>query len=206
MVTHIIFDLGNVLIHIHPEMAIAGFQNTCGYTTEQIKKFYLSDLHLAFMEGACSGSELYLKMVKNYPCTLNESEFREIWNQVIGKPKEGIKELINDLKDSYTLAICSNTDPWHWQKVYENFPFIREFKYYFLSFEMKLNKPNPVIFQKILDHMGIQGDQCIFIDDIAENIEAARLHGINGITASHPLQMREELTQRKIFDFMRRQS
>ena len=200
MITHIIFDLGNVLIDIHPEMAMAGFQSACGYKPEQIKEFYLSDLHLGFMEGAYTGKELYETMIKNFPCTLNESEFKEIWNQVIGEPKEGIKELIDDLKNSYSLGICSNTDPWHWQKVYENIEFIKEFKHYFLSFEMKLNKPDPAIFKRILDHIGIQGDHCVFIDDIAENIDAAQQHGINGIIASNPFQMREELTRLKIFD------
>jgi len=198
MVKYIIFDLGNVLIHIHPELAIKGFEEACGLKRAEIKKFFLSDLHLGFMRGAYSTREFYNTMKDEYSCSLNKSSFRKIWNCVIGEPKEGIKEIIEELKLSYSLAVCSNTDPWHWQKVWCDVPFIKDFKHFFLSFEMNLNKPDSLVFKHLLSIMRVQGQDCIFIDDTPENVKVAKMYGIHGIVASEPYLIRKKLKILKI--------
>ena len=63
MATHIIFDLGNVLIHIHPELAMKGFEEACGIKQAKLRKFFLSDLHLGFMEGVYSPGEFFKTMM-----------------------------------------------------------------------------------------------------------------------------------------------
>jgi FMN phosphatase YigB (HAD superfamily) len=150
MAKHIIFDLGNVLIHTHPELAMKGFEEACGLRQEEIKEFYLSDLHLGFMNGIYSTREFYQAMVDEYSISLDIFHFKRIWNRVIGQAKDGIHEVIEELKLSYTLVLCSNTDPWHWQKVLQEIPFMKEFEQFFLSFEMKLNKPDAQVFKYIL--------------------------------------------------------
>jgi putative hydrolase of the HAD superfamily len=198
MATHIIFDLGDVLIHIHPELAIRSFSEACGLEQEKIKTFLLSDLHLRFMRGDCSTREFYKAMSEEYSCDLDERKFQKIWNQVIGSPKDGIKEIIEELKLSYSLILCSNTDPWHWQKVWHEVPFIKLFSHIFLSFEMNLNKPDASVFKLILSELGVEGQNCIFIDDTPENINSAEEFGIHGIAASEPRIIRQELQRLKI--------
>ena len=198
MATHIIFDLGNVLIHIHPELAMKGFEEACGIKKADLREFFLSDLHLGFMEGVYSTGEFFKTMMDEYPCSLDEHNFHMIWNRVIGEPKEGIKEIIEELKSSYSLVVCSNTDPWHWQKVVHDIPFMKEFSHYFLSFEMNLNKPDSSVFKNILSSLGVQGQDCVFIDDTPENVEVARRFGIHGIATSDPMIIRQELKRMNI--------
>ena len=115
-----------------------------------------------------------------------------------GKAKDGILEIIEELKSSYSLVLCSNTDPWHWQKVLHEIPFIKEFEHFYLSFEMKLNKPDAQVFKQILSSLSIQGQDCIFIDDTVENIEVAKQFGIQGVAASEPKEIREKLKSLKV--------
>ena len=198
MAKYIIFDLGNVLIHIHPQLAISKFEENCDVEQSDVGKFFLSDLHLGFMKGLYSTEEFYQTMMSEYPCSLNQVNFHKIWNDVIGQPKQGIREIIEELKACYSLAICSNTDPWHWQKVLHEVPFIMDFGHYYLSFEMKLNKPDPAVFEYILTTLAVGGSDCIFIDDTAENIDIAREFGMVGITASEPGVTRDELKRLNI--------
>lgn len=72
-------------------------------------------------------------------------------------------------------------------------PVLKKFENYFLSFEMKLNKPDSRVFKKILAELSAAGEDCIFIDDAEENIEAARQFGIHGIRAHEPEKMASEL-------------
>ncbi|MDO5698784.1 MAG: HAD-IA family hydrolase [Dermatophilus congolensis] len=50
------------------------------------------------------------------------------------------------------------------------------------SYELGAHKPDPVYFERVLERLGIGGDQAFFIDDKSENVEAARTVGI---TAAH---------------------
>jgi len=78
MTKYIIFDLGNVLIHIHPEMAMKGFEEASGLRQERIKEFFLSDLHLGFMKGNYPAMEFYKAMVDEYSISLDIFHFKKI--------------------------------------------------------------------------------------------------------------------------------
>ncbi len=195
MIRHIIFDLGNVIVQVHPTRTMQDFARRCGLSETKVRSFYLSQLHLDFMAGKYRPKEFFLRLVQEFPCAVEEEEFRRIWNRVIGEPKTGIAPLIAKLKNRYTLSICSNTDPWHWEEAQKKCPFLQDFDHYFLSFEMKRNKPDPQIFQLILESLKAEGKECVFIDDTLENIRVAEKFGIYGIHAEEPHEMKEQLVK-----------
>ena len=51
----------------------------------------------------------------------------------------------------------------------------------FVSYKLGLLKPNPQIYQKVLQKLNAKPAETIFIDDKPKNVEAANLLGINGI-------------------------
>ncbi|MFZ0389693.1 MAG: HAD-IA family hydrolase [Calditrichia bacterium] len=198
MIKYIIFDLGNVLVEIHPQRTMEAFARRCNWSRDIVSSFYLSDLHLGFMDGKFPPGEFYRIMMERHPCNIDPAEFKSLWNQVIGEPKDGIEDLLSQLEKKFILAVCSNTDPWHWQKVVNKFSFIKKFKHNFLSFEMGVNKPDSRIFEMILKDLNIMGNSCIFIDDLKENIDAALKTGITGICSSDPAEIKGELQSMKI--------
>jgi len=198
MVEHIIFDLGNVLLNIHPHRTMDQFAKRCQYSKEIIHSFYLSDLHLGFMAGKYTPENFYREMITKFPCAIKIEEFQSIWNGVIGLPKPGIKALVDQLTKKYQLSICSNTDPWHWQLALENMKFPHLFSHYFLSFEMKMNKPNPEVFKHMLEALSTSGEKCLFIDDTYENIEAAERLGYKCIYGQDPQTFTKELIKLQI--------
>ncbi|CAD5211128.1 unnamed protein product [Bursaphelenchus okinawaensis] len=56
-------------------------------------------------------------------------------------------------------------------------------------------KPNPKIFQITLDRLGLQGPQCLFVDDLPKNIEGAQKLGIHGIQM---INQNEDLVVQKL--------
>ena len=44
-----------------------------------------------------------------------------------------------------------------------------------------MRKPEPGIFELVLDRIGLRADECVFIDDMAHNIVAAEQAGLVGI-------------------------
>ncbi|KTC48270.1 haloacid dehalogenase [Pseudomonas fluorescens ABAC62] len=67
-----------------------------------------------------------------------------------------------------------------------NYPFLQLFRDIVVSGELKLIKPNPAIYHASLDQVrahlpDIQAGEVVFIDDVADNVEAATALGWKGI-------------------------
>lgn len=176
-IQYIIFDLGNVLIEVQPEKALVQFARHCHTSPDEIRRFYLSPTHLEFMSGAIPPTKFYHLLLEKYDCNLPFDQFLKIWKSVIAGPKPGMEQLVNKLHSQYTLAICSNTDPWHWEEAFSRCPFLEKFHYYFLSYELMHRKPDQFVFEHMLQKMNATASQCLFIDDTAENVETAKKLG-----------------------------
>jgi len=60
-------------------------------------------------------------------------------------------------------------------------PWFRDFDYVCFSAEVHLAKPEPAIFQACLKVVGSKPEECLFLDDRAENVEAARALGMRAL-------------------------
>ncbi len=200
---NIIFDLGNVLVHIHPERTLRSLARESSLPVEALSDFFLSPLHLELMAGHCTFPDFHREFCRRYQVDLSYSTFSECWRQVIGEPKAGVRELAAELKSQgYRLYICSNTDELHWQTACRQSPFLAGFDGYFLSFRIGINKPAPGIFRVMLEQLACTADECIFIDDTPTNIRSAAQLGFLTVLADRTSVIRKAL-QRLISDPLR---
>ena len=92
---------------------------------------------------------------------------------------------IKQLKASkkYKLILLSNTSELHIDWVKKHVSFFDEFKNcfdaFYLSQEIHLRKPNRDIFEFVLDENHLTATECLFIDDVKDNTEAANQLGIH---------------------------
>jgi len=195
-VRHIIFDLGNVVVDIHPERAMKAFAAACQKDYEFIRQFFLSPLHLEFMRGMIPPTKFYHTLMEKYDCDIPYDEFIRIWDLVIGEPKPGIEEIVQTLVDKgYRLSLCSNTDPWHWKIAQQKCPFLEKFDHFFLSFELQIIKPDSRIFQFMLEKLNARAPECVLIDDTKENLDEASRMGYLTILADNSQTIREGLAK-----------
>jgi putative hydrolase of the HAD superfamily len=64
-----------------------------------------------------------------------------------------------------------------------------------ISAEVGILKPEGAIFQLALDAVGVMAERSVMIDDMPENIKAARALGMRGILFQDPQSMQAELMQ-----------
>ena len=62
-----------------------------------------------------------------------------------------------------------------------------------VSFQIHEIKPEPAIYQYLLQKYDLKPEDCLFFDDRAENVEAARKLGISAIVVTGEEQLLEEL-------------
>jgi putative hydrolase of the HAD superfamily len=64
-----------------------------------------------------------------------------------------------------------------------------------LSYLDKVIKPGREIYELLLSRYGLKAEECVFLDDMEENVEAARRLGFAGIVFRSKEQADEELRQ-----------
>jgi glycosyltransferase involved in cell wall biosynthesis len=87
--------------------------------------------------------------------------------------------MLEGLRKRYRLLLLSNTNAIHFAMIRENYPMLRHFHDFILSYEVKAMKPNPAIYREAVARAGCDAGECFFTDDIRDYVEAARREGLD---------------------------
>ncbi len=102
------------------------------------------------------------------------------------------------MKPNYRLVLLSNTNAIHFEMIRANYPLLRHFDAFVLSYEVGAMKPSPVIYRKAVEAAGCRPEECFFTDDIAEYIEGAGKVGIDAVQFESSAQIERELRGRGV--------
>ncbi len=178
----IVFDLWNTLIYDsskekHEKMSkLLGFENRqefwdyCdSHFFHRNQKFY--DFLKELIEERVSDKTTFEEIKKIWEETRN---YVNVFPDTI--------DVLKKLKKKYKLAIISNSAGEEARMALEKFGMDKFFDYIVLSCEVELAKPDPRIFQLILDHFDVNGEECVMIgDNLEADIIPARTLGMRGI-------------------------
>jgi putative hydrolase of the HAD superfamily len=102
--------------------------------------------------------------------------------------------IIEDLAAGGTrLALLSNAGP-DFSSFFRHGSFGRLFEQVFVSGELLLVKPDAAIYRHVLEELGIEAGQMVFVDNKAENVAGAEAIGITGHVFTSPAGLRAFLT------------
>ena len=94
---------------------------------------------------------------------------------------DGFLEFIHALKVKYKLAIISN-DSSGWSKyIREKFELNQYFDAISISGDLKIRKPDERIFLLTAEKLGVRPEDCFYVDDRRNNLEAAKKLGMKQI-------------------------
>ena len=75
------------------------------------------------------------------------------------------------------------------------FPILRDFLYVAVSGRLGMVKPDPEIYLHLLNTCGLSAESCLFIDDAAKNVEAARQLGLQAIQFTEAKTVEQQLRE-----------
>ena len=94
---------------------------------------------------------------------------------------DGFIDFIEKVKDKYKLAIISN-DSSRWSKyLREKFDLNKYFDVISISGDLKIQKRDERIFFLTIEKLGLNAEDCIYIDDREGNLDAAKKVGMNTV-------------------------
>ena len=183
MIKNIVLDVGRVLVAWQPKelMKELGFSDetieilvdalfTSGIWNET-DRGVLSDE--AFLDLAVSKAPEYKQEILLFWNNVD----RAIWQFPY------VREWIGAMKKAgYHVYILSNYGSWTYEKTRENaLNFLEYVDGAIFSYEVKQIKPDAEIFHSLFEKYNLQAAECVFLDDLAANIEGAKAVGMHGI-------------------------
>ncbi len=122
---------------------------------------------------------------------MTASQFAEIWNSIFLPETLVTEDMLAALKRRYRLILLSNTNAIHFEGLEAGYPILRYFDHYVLSHKVRMMKPDPRIYLHSAALAGCTPEECLFIDDLPENVEGARAVGMQAVV----FRSRAELEQ-----------
>ena len=182
----LIFDFGNVVAHFDYKKATATLGARLGISGDELldrlRTLGFSELVKSYESGRLTAEEFSKGVSKLVGLAITHDEFVAAWSDIF-EANESIAPLLASLKRAgYTLVLGSNTNDLHAGQFRRQFAeTLAHFHRLVLSYEVGHIKPSAAFYLACVEAAGAPPCDCVFIDDLPENVEGARAAGLVGI-------------------------
>lgn len=194
MIRNIIFDVGNVLVEYSWERMLKALHITGEAYDAVAKATVLSPMWNELDRSLLSDEEILEGFIQNAP--EYEKEIRLVWDNIpesIQCYDYSVEWVRKFRKKGYKTYILSNYSKRGYEATKQELPFVTDMDGVLFSYEVKLVKPEPEIYQTLLEKFRLKTEECVFLDDNEKNVIAAKEAGIHAIHFRNKEQAEAEL-------------
>jgi len=189
VIKNLILDLGVVIVDLTPSHCLDIFQSYGVSNVENLlDSQHKEGIFLQFEAGKISADEFRNKLRELSGLSLTDKQIDNAWNGFLGDIPSYKLNLLEELRKNFNLYLLSNTNSIHWEWMKEKYndcqghSFEEYFKELYLSYQLKMIKPERNIFEYVLKDRGMRAEETFFIDDSLLNCDMANSLGITTYT------------------------
>jgi putative hydrolase of the HAD superfamily len=181
MINWFLFDLGNTLIKLAYERVLGNVCSDAAITRDDLVDLLEAGGGYRDMErGVVSFAQFHQFLQDRAGYRGSFGELHEIWSDFFDGPITGMEELLERIRKRYRVAFLSNSNEVHAEVIPKRFAALfRPEDRFVLSHRFKVAKPDPELFRRALEVIGSKAQDTAFVDDLIENVIAARSIGIS---------------------------
>ena len=178
-IKNIIFDFGDIFINLDKSAPEREFTKL----GMDIPLPVVNALNESYEIGEID-TKTFLNQYQKWLPEVSKEDIISAWNAILKDFPWERMEFLKELKQrgDYHLFLLSNTNNLHIDSVKDTVPFFKEFKAcfhkFYLSQEINLRKPNPEIYEYVLQKNNLNPAETLFVDDLKQNTDAAAQLGI----------------------------
>ena len=194
MINTVILDIGNVLAHFRWEE----YLKECGYEEEVICKIGNATVRSKHWKewdrGVQEDEELIAQCCVLEPSL--EKEIKSLFDNVeqLAKEYDYSVEFIKQLKaNGYKVYLLSNYGRRHFQLDQHNYKFMKYVDGGIISYQVHHIKPEPEIYEALINQYHINPMEAVFLDDLQENLDGAKPFGFHTIQVKTQEQAIDDL-------------
>jgi putative hydrolase of the HAD superfamily len=191
----VLFDIGGVLVQLS---GVATILEWMGHriTAEEIGPLWLRSPSVrAFETGRLEPLDFAAGMVAELNLDMPPQRFLDAFTVWPSGLYPGALEMIASIPRRYTRAALSNSNSLHWSRVMNEMQLGPAFDHHFSSHLIGKIKPDAEAFHHVLDSLGCNAHEVLFLDDNLLNVDAARALGMHAVVVRGATEARLALEQ-----------
>lgn len=188
MIKNIVFDMGNVLILFYPKKILSTILSDENEINAIITHFYNTEEYREVDRGTMTYEQVFECIKGNLPehliKLLKELYIDSCFVSDHMPPFPEMYDLVAQLKENgYNIYLLSNATPLFYN-YHSKIPVLGLMDGVLISADCKLLKPEKEIYEALFQKFSLNPDECVFIDDVDENIQGGIDCGMDGIVFS----------------------
>jgi 2-haloacid dehalogenase len=194
--TTVVFDLGGVLVDWDPRYLYRQLFDDPDEMESFLAEVTTAEWN-AHQDAGRSWAEAIELLVAEHPERRELIEaFHGRWPEMLAGEIRGTVDVLAELRAAgLRLVALSNWSAELFPVALERFDFLAWFEGILISGEVGVNKPDPQIFEHLVERFGIEPATAIFIDDSSANVDTAAALGFGAIQFTDAAALRLELVR-----------
>jgi 2-haloacid dehalogenase len=190
----VVFDLGGVLVDWDPRYLFRQL-----LPDDASVEAFLADVCSPEWNAAQDAGRSWAEAVREASERFPEhaelvAAYDERWWETIGGQIDGTVEVLDELRRrGVGLYAITNWSAEKFDLTFPRFDWLAWFDGIVVSGYERIVKPDPRIFQLLVDRHGVDPRAAVYVDDVPANVEAARAIGMTGLVFTTPEQLRADL-------------
>jgi FMN phosphatase YigB (HAD superfamily) len=177
----VFFDIGNVLLSFDAKRVAAKIAWAVRRHPLRIARYLMDSQAVDSVErGKLSGDDLYRMFQLELGYAGSYAAFIKLWCDHFTLNRANFS-LLQRVAKGRKVYLLSNTNALHYDFIKTRYAFPKHVHGAILSHELGLRKPEPAIYEAAVKLAGVPAARCLFIDDLASNVEGARRCGLQVI-------------------------
>jgi FMN phosphatase YigB (HAD superfamily) len=185
-ISTLVFDFGNVVAffsHRRAAEQLLTFTRGAGHPVEELEEtLFRGSLACDYDTGRITTRTFIDIVCDRFGLECDDDQFARAFADIF-EPNTDICDLLPRLKAHHRLVLLSNTNEMHARHYQKQLaPHLAHFDARVFSHEVGAMKPDPAIYETCRARAGgVPAAQFFFLDDMPENVEAARACGWQGL-------------------------
>jgi len=190
----VVFDIGGVLLDWNPRYLYRQI-----FEDEQEMEYFLthvcSNTWNLLQDAGRPPAEGVAELSERYPHYADHiAAYHHRWLETLGETIHDSVAILRELQNRPNpIYAITNFNQENFALCLERYDFLNEFEGIVVSGEVKLLKPDPAIYLRLLQTHNLRAEDCVFIDDSEVNAKGAQRVGMHSIHFQNPAQLRDEL-------------
>jgi 2-haloacid dehalogenase len=190
----VVFDLGGVLIDWNPRHLYRKIFEDAAEMERFLGEICTQDWNEEQDAGRPFAEAVAMLQARHPAEAERIAAFDLRWEEMIKGPIEETVAVLEELHAAGTpLYALTNWSAEKFPVARQRFSFLAHFRGILVSGEVGVIKPDPRIFEMLIERFAIDPYRAVYIDDVEANVVAARPFGIHAIQFTTPAALRSEL-------------